>query len=292
MPAIQLPDAVAAALADPTLGKRVAIPAAGIPFSALTWGDAATRPLLMLHGVTSSAATWWRVGPALAALGRWVVAPDLPGHGRTGYWQGHHRIRDTAADLAAFAREAGLARADLQVIGHSWGATIAAALPVAGLIPSTIVLLDPPAIPLARIALEASDPAQRTFEYIDEARHVIAAENPDWAEGDIAAKAEALTELDEQAARSVLLDNGDWDGGLADLADPAAAGVDVWVIRGDPAAGSYVPDAMLPAFEARVGRDRIITIAGGPHSPHRTHPTLTTAALVRALDSAGAAPRV
>jgi hypothetical protein len=66
----------------------------------------------------------------------------------------------------------------------------------------------------------------------------------------------------------------------------------VWLIRGDPAAGGYVPDAMLPAFEARVGSDRIITIAGGPHSPHRTHPTPTTAALVRALDSAGALPRV
>jgi pimeloyl-ACP methyl ester carboxylesterase len=171
MPAIQLPDAVAAALADPTLGTRMAIPAAGIPFSALTWGDSAARPLLMLHGVTSSAATWWRIAPALAALPRWVVAPDLPGHGRTGHWQGHHRFRDNAADLAAFAREAGLARADLQVVGHSWGAMTAAAFPAAGLMPATIVLLDPPAIPLARIALEASDPAQRTFEDIDEARN-------------------------------------------------------------------------------------------------------------------------
>jgi pimeloyl-ACP methyl ester carboxylesterase len=291
MPAIQLPDAVAAALADPTQGRRMAIPAAGIPFSALTWGDSAARPLLMLHGVTSSAATWWRVGPALAALGRWVVAPDLPGHGRSGHWQGHHRFSDTAADLAAFAREAGLARADLQVVGHSWGAMIAAALPAAGLVPATIVLVDPPAIPLARIVLEASDPAQRRFEDLDEARHVIAAENPDWAEGDIKAKAEALTELDEAAARSVLLDNSDWDGGLADLADPAAAGVDLWVIRGDPATGGYVPDSVLSAFEARVGRNRIVTIAGGPHSPQRTHPTETTGALVRALDPAGATPQ-
>ena len=76
----------------------------------------------------------------------------------------------------------------------------AAAFPAAGLVPATIVLLDPPAIPLARIAPEASDPAQRTFEDIDEARNVVAAENPHWAQGDIAAKAEALTELDESAA--------------------------------------------------------------------------------------------
>jgi pimeloyl-ACP methyl ester carboxylesterase len=292
MPANQLPEAVSAALADPRPGRRLAVLAAGIPFSGLTWGDAAARPLLLLHGVTSSAASFWRVGPALAGLGRLVVAPDMPGHGRTGHWQGHYRFRDNASDMAAFARGAGLARADLQVVGHSWGAMTAAALPAAGLIPATIVLLDPPAIPFERIALEASDPAQRTFEDAGEARHVIAAENPDWAEGDIAAKAEALTELDEAAARSVLLDNKDWDGGLADLADPAAASVDLWIIRGDPAAGGFVPDSMLPAFEARAGRDRVITIAGGPHSPHRTHIRQTTAALVRALDAAGATPGV
>ena len=69
--------------------------------------------------------------PALAATGRRVVAVDLPGHGRTGHWQGHHRFRDNAADVAAFVRAAGLAREDLQVVGHSWGAVTAAALPAA-----------------------------------------------------------------------------------------------------------------------------------------------------------------
>ena len=121
----------------------------GIPFSALAWGEPSARPLLLIHGVTASAAIWWRVGPALAATGRRVVAVDLPGHGQTGHWQGHFRFRDNAADVAAFAREAGLARADLQVIGHSWGAMTAAALPAAGLRPATLVLLDPPALPLA-----------------------------------------------------------------------------------------------------------------------------------------------
>ena len=47
--------------------------------------------------------------------------------------------------------------------------------------------------------------------------------NPTWDEGDVLAKAEAVLEMDFEAARSVLLDNGDWDGGMADLRDPAAA---------------------------------------------------------------------
>ena len=42
----------------------------------------------------------------------------------------------------------------------------------------------------------------------------VAAQNPDWAEEDVRAKAEALIQVDVDAARAVLLENGDWDGGL------------------------------------------------------------------------------
>ena len=83
--------------------------------------------------------------------------------------------------------------------------------------------------------------------------------------------------------RAVLLENGDWDGGLGGLADPAAAGLSVWLVRGDPAQGGYVPDDALPAFAERIGADRIITIPVAPHSPQRTHPKQTIAALLRAL---------
>jgi pimeloyl-ACP methyl ester carboxylesterase len=278
-----LPEPVAAALEAPAAGDRLTVEAAGIPFSALAWGEPSARPLLLIHGVTSSAANWWRVGPALAATGRRVVAVDLPGHGRTGHWQGHFRFRDNAADVAAFARAAGLERDGLQVIGHSWGAMTAAALPASGLRPSTLVLLDPPALPLAVIGREVDDTSERGFTDPEAARAAVRAANPAWAEGDVQAKAEAMTQLDEAAARSVLLDNGDWDAGLRDLADPAATGIPIWVIRGDPAAGGYLPDEVVPAVAARVGADHIITIAGAPHSPQRTHPVETTAALLRAL---------
>ena len=95
---------------------------------------------------------WWRVGPALAAAGHRVVAVDQAGHGRTGHWQGHHRFRDNAADVVAFARAIGLGSDALRVIGHSWGGLTAAALPVAGLRPARLVLLDPPVVPHAIIA--------------------------------------------------------------------------------------------------------------------------------------------
>ncbi len=285
MDATYLPPAVSAALATPAAGEPLTIPAAGIPFAALAWGEPSARPLLLIHGVTGSAENWWRLGPAFAATGRRVVAVDLPGHGGTGHWTGHHRFRDNAADVAAFAAAAGLVRDDLQVVGHSWGAMTAAALPVAGLRPATIVLMDPPAVPHAIISAMASQADSRTYDDLDSALAAVRTQNPEWPEGDILAKARALTVLDAAAAWSVLLDNGDWDGGLADLSEPAAAGIPVWIVRGDPAAGGLLPDAALPPFEALIGADHILTIPGGEHSPQRAHPAETTAAILHALES-------
>jgi pimeloyl-ACP methyl ester carboxylesterase len=283
--AADLSPAVAAALegADPADGSRFTTTAAGIPFSALTWGDPADRPLVLIHGVTASARIWWRIGPALAATGRRVVAVDQPGHGLTGHWQGHHRFRDNAADLVAWLRAAGLDVSEVQIVGHSWGGMTAAALPRSGIRPATLVLLDPPAVPHALISLMASDPSEQPSRDLETNRERVAEQNPDWSAADVFAKAEALVQVDVDAARAVLLDNGDWDGGLADLSDPAADGIPTWLIRADPAAGGYVVDAVLPGFAARIGADHILTLAGAPHAPQRTHPAATTAALLRAL---------
>ncbi len=84
-----LPDPVRLAAEAPEPPARSVVTAAGIPFAHASWGDPAAPPLLLVHGLTASAAIWWRVGPALAAAGWRVVAPDLPGHGATGAWAGH-----------------------------------------------------------------------------------------------------------------------------------------------------------------------------------------------------------
>ena len=92
-----------------------------------------------------------------------------------------------------------------------------------------------------------------------------------------------LSDSTPHAALAILLENEDWDGGLADLSEPAADGLDIWLVRGDPAAGGYVPDAVLPGFASRIGDDHILTLADAPHAPQRTHPESTTAALLEAL---------
>ena len=283
-----LPPAVAAALqsADPADETRSTTIAAGIPFSSIVWGEPADRPLVLIHGITASARVWWRVGPALAATGRRVMAVDQAGHGLTGHWQGHHRFRDTAADLAAWIRAAGLDVPEVQIVGHSWGGMTTPALPSSGIQPATLVLLDPPVVPHTLLSLMANDPSEMPNRDLTANRDRLAAKHPDWSAEDVLAKAEALTQADIEAARAVLLDNGDFDGGLSDLSDPAADGIATWLIRGDPSVGGLVPDAVLPDFAARIGADHILTLAGAPHGPQRTHPAATTAALIRALASA------
>jgi pimeloyl-ACP methyl ester carboxylesterase len=281
--AADLPPAVAAALADPPAGEPGLVDAAGTTWPTLRWGRAGDPPVLLVHGVTSNAGIWWRVGPAIAAAGRHVVAVDMPGHGRTGGPARSHRFIDTAKELVVFIRAAGLGGSDLAVVGHSWGGMVTAHLPAAGLAPSTLVLLDPPVLTLARLRALTESPTERGYATLEEAVATVRRTNPDWSERDVAAKAQALTEFNPELVLAVLLQNGDWDGGMAALRDPAAASTCAWLIRGEWDTGGFIPDSRVARIEAQLGADRVITIAGGPHSPQRTHPAVTVLAILRAL---------
>jgi pimeloyl-ACP methyl ester carboxylesterase len=283
-PPTALPVAVAAALASPTPGERSTLEADGRDWTFLTWGGAADPPLLLVHGVTSNAGIWWRVGPALAASGRCVTAVDMPGHGPSPTWSGRHRFSETAAELAAFIRAAGLAVPALAVVGHSWGAMVTAHLPGAGIRPASIVLLDPPYLTLEQLEALTREPTERPYETTDDARAAIRQTNPEWSDGDVEAKAVALTEFDADTVLAVLLQNGDWDAGLAALARPEARGIPAWLISGEWASGCFIPDPAIPIIRRQLGSDRVIVIRGAPHSPQRTHPEETVAAILRALD--------
>jgi len=280
---VDLPPSVALALSAPREGVTSTIEASGRPWSYLSWGRPTEPPLLLVHGVTSNARVWWRVGPALAAAGRRVIAVDLPGHGPNPAWQGRHLFADTAADLAAFIRAAGLEVTDLAVVGHSWGGIVTAHLPIVGIGPAVLVLLDPPAMTVDQLEAYSHDPTEGRYETLAEARAAVRAANPSWADGDVEAKAMALTEFDQAAVLDVLLRNGDYDAGMAALRDKRAAGVDTWLIRGEEAAGGCIPEDLVPEIERQLGAGRVITISGAPHSPQRTHPEATTFAILRSL---------
>jgi pimeloyl-ACP methyl ester carboxylesterase len=160
----------------------------------------------------------------------------------------------------------------------------AAWFPALGLAAEMIVLLDPPAVPLAVISQMLDDPIERPYDDLAEAMAAMGALYPTWPYGDILAKAESLTQFDVAAVRAVLTQNGDWDGGLAALSDPAAAGARVRLVRGDDAGGGMIPEAAAAAFRDLLGAENVITIPGGSHSPMRQKPEATAAALLRALE--------
>jgi pimeloyl-ACP methyl ester carboxylesterase len=287
--AADLPSEVARALAatrleDSARGEPATIDVDGVAWASRAWGAPTDPPLLLVHGVTSDTGTFWRLGPALAASGRRAIAVDLPGHGATGHWRGRHRFSETAAEIASFIRSAGLDDVRLDVLGHSWGGMLVAALPAAGIRPRTLVLLDPPHLTLERLRALTEEESEQLYSTVAEARVAIRSQYPKWTEGDVDAKAIGLTRFSPEGVLAVLLENGPWDAGLGGLGDPSATGIRAWYVRGEWHTGSLIPDHVVDRLAARVGRDHGLTIAGGSHSPHRMLPEATTLAILRALE--------
>jgi pimeloyl-ACP methyl ester carboxylesterase len=90
------------------------------------YAEAGTGPaLVLLHGLSATHANWEGTLPAFAE--RWrVIAPDLPGHGRSAKPDAPYTIDFYAGIIRSLGRELGIAEA--VVIGNSLGGQIAAEL--------------------------------------------------------------------------------------------------------------------------------------------------------------------
>ena len=96
-----------------SLSRRVAVGDVQVRFR-----EAGSGPVAVLvHGLGVSADYWWRNGPALAARGLRVLAPDLPGFGRT---DGPPQGLSPEEQAAALDRWAGAVNLPPAVyVGHS-----------------------------------------------------------------------------------------------------------------------------------------------------------------------------
>jgi pimeloyl-ACP methyl ester carboxylesterase len=85
-------------------------------------GEASGPPLVLLHG---GSAGWQSALPLIPELSQhWqVYAPDLRGHGQSGRVPGCYRLRDYAADIAAFLQQ--VVKSPAVLFGHSLGGHIA-----------------------------------------------------------------------------------------------------------------------------------------------------------------------
>ncbi|AYG03801.1 alpha/beta fold hydrolase [Gryllotalpicola protaetiae] len=236
------------------------------------WGAAdAPRTALLLHGLSSAGAVWWRVADLLAARGFRVVSPDLRGHGDA--------PRTLRYPLGALAADVLRLRPGAAADGTPWNVVVAhslgGAIAVLALAhyPSwarTAVLVDP-----ALRNLRADNPvafdafvtaAIAEVEQPDAAE--IGAAHPDWHAEDVQLKVRAAQQTSRHTVEGVLGDTARWD--VESQFERIA--VPVTVLGADPA----FPDA---AVSAALGERLAVhpnvgyaVATGSGHSIHRSDP--------------------
>ena len=110
-------------------------------------GDPNKPPILVLHGITQSTATWSWLVPHLAADHR-VVRLDFRGHGKSGRTPGAYTFPGYVADATAICEQ--VLQAPAVVIGHSLGGGTAAGLAqtrpdlVRGVVLEDPAIMEPP----------------------------------------------------------------------------------------------------------------------------------------------------
>jgi pimeloyl-ACP methyl ester carboxylesterase len=100
------------------------VTAAATSFLVREQGSGDGVPVLLLHGVPETSSAWRVVAPRLA-VGRRVLAPDLPGLGGSTF-TGPYDVPCLVEQLAALVdQEVG---GPVDVVGHDWGGSLALAL--------------------------------------------------------------------------------------------------------------------------------------------------------------------
>lgn len=259
--------------AIPYQSQMIALPSGR--FHYLSWGAERTElpSAVLLHGITSSALSWIRVGPALADRYR-VYALDMRGHGASAKpASGAYSLRQTAGDALAFVEALALEKPVL--MGHSWGGSTAllaaqiASLAETGPAFSQVVLEDPAP------RLGFLDAAERVVSYTrdigrppEELRSEITADNPGWTEADIEGKIAALQQVSKEAVESVFAQSAEEGFLLPLLADIAAP---VLLLRADPRFGALLDAsiwAQVPQWLST--RSRAVQIDDSTHNIHRS----------------------
>jgi pimeloyl-ACP methyl ester carboxylesterase len=222
--------------------------------AALEWGQRGPD-VLLIHGITSSARGWWRVGAEMARAGYRVTAPDLRGHGDSPRGD-DYLLASYAADVLALGREWDV------VVGHSLGGAIAAiAQAESGSFAGRVVLEDP--------LLWLSDPhsfiAEYTKSFEDPSAAAILARYPRWHPQDARIKAEALEACSPEVVERTALENQPWD------LVPTVMGLDAptLLIAADPREGALVTSAVGDAIAAANPHVTFRVLDGASHHMHR-----------------------
>jgi pimeloyl-ACP methyl ester carboxylesterase len=240
-------------------------------FHYLAWGEeyAERPPAVLIHGITSSALSWTRVGPALADRYR-VYALDMRGHGDSIIPPaGSYSLQATTGDVLAFVNELQLQRPLL--IGHSWGGATALVLASGTNSVFSQVVLEDPACYMGRDDPMASG-AHNTKDIgrpLEEVRQELLADNSGWTEEDVEGKLDALQKVSRDAVINIY-NEVNQAGNLLPLL--AQVTVPTLLLRADPKQdySTLTEEEWLQARTMLPSHSRALQIEGASHSIHRS----------------------
>jgi pimeloyl-ACP methyl ester carboxylesterase len=247
------------------------------------------QPVVFVHGVGSSSATWRELFAAMPP-GYRLIAADLRGHGRSEPVPGPYRLADFVADHLRLLDELGLDA--VPVVGFSLGALIGQAIALAR--PgrtSALVLLNGVGArtqaerdrALARLeVIRASPPAE-----------VARASATRWFTDSFAAGAPALVADEVAIVSSVnpasyaaayeVLATGDL------IAEVGAISCPVLVVTGEGDVGST--PRMSAEIHARIAGSQLVIVPAMKHYLHREGPGVVAGLISEFLASSGAPAR-
>jgi pimeloyl-ACP methyl ester carboxylesterase len=246
------------------------MPTTGLHLNVERWGPASGTPrALLLHGITSSGATWWQIGAALAAQGWSVTAPDLRGHGQSPRGDSY-RLSDLADDVLALGTGWDL------LVAHSLGGAVTVILlSQEPTFAQRAVLIDP----ALRVSAQGRDAfLTATLNELATANaEAYQAANPSWPARTVQARVDAHRAVDPDAVRAVMTVNAPWD--LIETA--AKVSVPTHVIAADPELGAAFTADQGHALQQLNATWTWEIADGASHSVHRDRPDLVLDRLLR-----------
>jgi pimeloyl-ACP methyl ester carboxylesterase len=221
---------------------------------------------VLVHGVTASTRTWWRVGPWFAENGWHAAAIDLRGHGASPRMRGDDDLDALAAHVCETVFE--LAGPADVLLGYSLGALVVLKLcENCGEPARRLVLEEPPgseSTDFGEVARETQASAVLTRGSPEAAVQRYLAENPALTEEDAKNSVAGMLDCDAVPTARFLRDGLRYD--LADMI--RSVSVPTLLVLGSEERGSMLPDPERAAVARSLRRGTVEQLDAG-HGVHR-----------------------